>query len=376
MKLLFVLTFKGSLEKWYNEGIANREMEVPFEYLRQNKFEKVQIFSYGVDDAKFLAKLNFEQDLKDRIELILPDRKLRSIIDFFKYSLALSKLKKAVRDGAVICKTNQINGAWTALLARLFCGCPLFLRCGYILSRRVIKNGQYLRAVPVFLLEFLCFNFASIVSVTTGDAKVYISHYVFRRSKIFVAPTYVNTEIFKAEVINKPVNRKVLFVGRLEHAKNIFNLIEGAKLADVELTVVGKGSLEKRMHDRASELGLVYTYHPSLMNEEIAELIRTHRYFLLPSIHEGLPKVLIEAMSGEMICVGSPTSGITDMIIPNKTGYLTKDFSAESIAETLKFAMQDEKAEEYGKNARQFVLDHHSIDAYVEREYSKIQSAL
>ncbi|MGB4057730.1 MAG: glycosyltransferase family 4 protein [Alphaproteobacteria bacterium] len=376
MKLLFILTFKGSLEKWAHDGIANREMEVPFEYLRRGLFSHIQIFTYSTNDRQYLEKLNFAPELKERIELIMPDRQPRSLLDLLLHSLSIGKIGRAVRDGAAICKTNQINGCWTALLAMIY-GCPVLLRCGYLLSRRFIKSRKWPQALVALCLEIISFNLASIVSVTTDDARVYVSKYTLgAKKKIFVAPTYVNIDIFKATIDTKPKNNRVLFVGRLEPVKNVAALINACKQADMCLTIVGRGSLEKSLLEQAKTIALDLKYHPALQNEEVAEILKLYRFFALPSLYEGLPKVLIEAMAAEMICIGTPTSGIDTLIKHGKTGYLAKGFTSEDIAQALEQAASDPNAEACARQARAFVIAHHTIEAYVDREFSKIKSIL
>lgn len=377
MKLLFILTFKGSIEKWTKEGIANRELEVCFEYLRRDLFTHIQIFSYSANDAAFLEKLNFEPELKKRIELITPEEgTVPSFWNHLRHSLALRKINTAVKDGGQICKTNQINGCWVALLARL-CGAKALIRCGYVFSRRLFKNSAYALGMVALFLELISYNLASTISVTTTDAKDYVKRMLlWGKDRIFVAPTYVNTEIFHADISGKPNEKKALFVGRLEPQKNIIPMIEACHKAGFALTIVGDGSLKDEMQKKVEELNLQVTHHPSLMNEEIADLFKAHRYFLLPSLHEGLPKVLIEAMSAAMVCVGTPTSGINDLIMPEKTGYLTTDFTAVSIAATLEKAYDDPKAVTYANAARAYILEHHSIASYAEREHQRMKDTM
>lgn len=376
MKLLFILTFKGSIKKWFKEGVANREMEIPMEYLRRGYFTHIQIFSYSPDDREEIKKLNYPPELLDRIELICPDQNPGGFFAHLRHSVDLKKIRAAVKGGGKVAKTNQINGCWTALLAK-FCGAKMFLRCGYILSRRLFMNKQYVAGVVAWVLEFFSFNIADIASVTTQDALDYIKKFmIFGRDKAFVAPTYVNTTIFSGQIDQKPAKPDVIFVGRLETQKNVFAFLRACALAQCPVTMVGKGSLEAEAMALVKELGLKLTHHPALQNEEIAALYRQHRYFVLPSLHEGLPKVLIEAMAAEMVCIGTPTSGITDLIQPGKTGFMAADFTPEAIAKAMIEAQNDPKADTYAKAARQWVLDHHSIGSYVDREFGYIQTTL
>lgn len=375
MKLLFILTFKGSLQKWKREGIVRRELEVCFEYLRKDMFTHIQIFTYSTKDQEILDELDFEPELKERIELIAPDSEPNGLFDSLKHSVSFSKLKGAVKSGAVISKTNQINGCWSAVIARIL-GCPMFLRCGYILSRRLFKNKHYPQGLVALALEVVSANLSSLISVTTQDAADYLKKFTIKGPKIFVAPTYVNTEIFEADIAQKKQERRLVFVGRLEPQKNVLALIEACKLADVSLTLIGQGSLEAEVLAKATDLGLDFEHLKNLQNEDIAKIFRESRYFILPSLHEGLPKVLIEAMAAEMICIGTPTSGTTDLIKEGKTGYLAKGYSPQEIAEAISTALDDENADSMARNARQHVLDNHSIDAYALREFEMIKSCI
>lgn len=376
MKLLFILTFKGSIKKWFKEGVANREMEIPMEYLRRGYFTHIQIFSYSPDDRDAIRQLNYPPELLDKIELICPDQNPGGFFGHLKHSVDLRKIRAAVKGGAKVAKTNQINGCWTAIFAKFY-GCKMFLRCGYILSRRLFMNKNYIAGAVAAVLEFFSFNIADIASVTTQDALDTIKKYLLTaRDKAFVAPTYVNTEVFKGDIKEKPAKPDLIFVGRMETQKNVFAFLRACAIAKYPVTMVGRGSLEAQALALAKDLGLRITHHPALQNEEIAALYRQHRYFILPSLHEGLPKVLIEAMAAEMICIGTPTSGITDLIKPGKTGYMTADFTPEAIAKAITEAQSDPKAETYAKAARQWVLDNHSIGFYVDREFGYIQTTL
>jgi glycosyltransferase involved in cell wall biosynthesis len=376
MKLLFILTFKGSLEKWSREGIANREMEICFEYLRRDLFTHIQVYSYSPNDREFLDTLNAPPELKQRIELIVPARELRTVWDHVRHSLSLGRVRHAIREGAAICKTNQINGCWTAILARLL-GCRMLLRCGYVLSWRLFNNGHWGRAVLALLIEALGFNLAGVGSVTTQDAARYVKRLMpWGKARIFVAPTYVNTDIFWGEIGARPNDRRVLFVGRLVPEKNVLAMIDACERVGASLTMVGQGPLAEKAVARAAERGVDLTYHPLVMNEQIADLMKSHRYFLLPSLHEGLPKVLIEAMATEAICIGTPTSGGRALLLPGRTGYLADGYSADAIARALAEAMSDPGAASIARAARAFVLERHSIAAYADREYGRMMQVL
>ena len=110
-----------------------------------------------------------------------------------------------------------------------------------------------------------------------------------------------------------------------------------------------------------------------LPNSEIAELFKSYRYYVLPSLHEGLPKSLIEAMSSEMICIGTNVPGISDLLSDEATGYLSDGLDEAAIAAAIDRARSDPAKVEVAKAARAYVAAHHSIRTYVERERQAIE---
>ena len=345
------------------------------EHVKQGTFDRIDILTYGRNDRAVLDGLDLDDRFKQAVHFIEPDQDISSAFGALCHSLNISKIKEAVRGTTSFVRTNQINGSWSAWIAKL-CGAKFLLRCGYILSRRLFKNKKYPQSLAALVIEFIGFNMADIASVTTQDAKAYISTFTLNKTKCFVAPTYVNTDVFSAKFDSKPDDNSVVFVGRLEAQKNVLTMVEAAAIAKVPLIVVGKGSRQDTMLAQAKELGVALTHHPSMQNDAIAELLQRHRYFLLPSLHEGLPKVLIEAMAAEMVCIGTPTSGTNALIHHADTGYLSEDFSAQSIAQAISKALSDPNHARYAKNARAFILKNHTIAAYAAREKAVMDSVL
>lgn len=363
------MTFKGSLEKWEREKILSREMALYWEHLKNEHFEEIIIYSYSSKDHEILNLLNVASDLKKKIKLITPDKELFSFFDYFLHSISLRKIKEALSYQPTLCKTNQINGCWTGVFVRAW-GVPFFLRSGYILSRRLFKNGNYIKACLALLLEMIAANTASLISVSTKDARHYLARLlVCKKKRIFIAPTYVDLLRFHGSIETKPKTKDLLYVGRLVPQKNVLILPEVAQKLGVPLTIVGNGFLKDSLLDRARQLNVDLTYHPFLDNEEIAALFKKHRYFILPSLHEGLPKILIEAMASEMICIGTDISGTRDLLQKETNGYLVPSPSVKDITAAVIRAFEDNHSDKRAKAARRYVTKHHSLHSYARREY-------
>jgi glycosyltransferase involved in cell wall biosynthesis len=90
-------------------------------------------------------------------------------------------------------------------------------------------------------------------------------------------------------------------------------------------------------------------------------------------VYEGLPKSLIEAMSSEMVCIGTNVPGIADLLTDGVTGYLCDGTDAASIAGTIERARAEPSNITVARAARAFALEHHSIRTYLDREHGAIE---
>lgn len=370
MRMILVLSFCGSLRRWHEQGILSREIELYLRHLAQGSIERLYIFSYSHDDD--VGLINAPAALLQRIRLIRPSRPLRTRVSRLLYSASLRRLHAIREEGVEVAKTNQVSGAWVALLLRLF-GVRVFARCGYLLSRRHCKNGNYAAMLASYPLEALLYRLADLISVTTEAAAESVRGRIGRRKdKVFVAPTYVDTDLFAGNAAGKTVDNAVIYVGRLEPQKNVLNLVKACRIAGLPLRIIGTGSLETAVRELAAAIGADVEITRNLQNDAIAELFRAYKYYVLPSVHEGLPKSLIEAMSSEMVCIGTAVPGITDLLTDGVTGYLSAELDEASIAAAIGRARADPSNADAARAARRFVLARHSIQTYLDRERSAI----
>lgn len=156
------------------------------------------------------------------------------------------------------------------------------------------------------------------------------------------------------------------FCGRLVKDKGIVELAEAVKrLIDqnsnrsIKLFVIGNP--ETRDAVPAETIDFLKTssnvvFTGRVPYEEIQNYYSVMNVFVLPSYREGFPTVVLEASAMELPVVVSKSTGCIDSIIGNQTGIYC-DINPDSIAHAIEVFMDQEKACEYGKTARRFVLD-------------------
>jgi glycosyltransferase involved in cell wall biosynthesis len=87
---------------------------------------------------------------------------------------------------------------------------------------------------------------------------------------------------------------------------------------------------------------------------------------VLPSLWEGLPNVLLEAMAEARPVVASRIEGVDEVVVDGETGILFEPGDAQALSEALFKLIRDKKcAEEMGRAGRARVREKFSIDKTV-----------
>ncbi|MBW6426037.1 glycosyltransferase family 4 protein [Rhizobium sp. XQZ8] len=363
--LALFLSFGGSLKKWQGEGILERELLYIEEYISLGVCDEVLVFTYGRTDQHVLARAFRSGHLADKVKLLPPPAS--SILGRkLMYSIFGPILHQGSLRRASVYKSNQISGSWSALIAKLTTPRRLVIRLGYVLSKRHFMNGKRLAGSIARLLELAVFRASDAVIVTSNSAEAYVRKVSKTSANVRLIPTYVDTNLFRRRDIYK-FDSALLYVGRLTPQKNLKALIAAVAKANFTLHIVGDGDSRGELETVAADAGAKVEFFGSRDNQEVADMMGHYTYFVLPSLHEGLPKVLIESMCAGMICIGTNIPGINDLIEDGVTGYLSDDVSSDSIARAIHRARGDQ-ASEIGTRARQLIVERSGVGAYIESE--------
>jgi glycosyltransferase involved in cell wall biosynthesis len=193
--------------------------------------------------------------------------------------------------------------------------------------------------------------------------------------KLKVIPNYVETERFVPDS-EQSEDFDVIFVGRLALQKNVSAFLTALSDLDVRALIIGDGELCGRLQSEYGDMNGKVRWEGNVPNSRLPSLMNRSRIFVLPSHYEGHPKTLIEAMSCGMPVIGADSPGIREIIHHGVNGLLCGTDS-KSIRRSLQELLDNPGlADSLGKNARQYVLEHFSLDRVFEMEYQLYKEVL
>ena len=170
----------------------------------------------------------------------------------------------------------------------------------------------------------------------------------------------------------------LMSVGQLSHRKNQETVIQA--MADVpdsriKYCIVGLGEYEERFRRLIRELHLEDRVKLAGYSPRVQELLQMADCFIFPSLQEGLPVSLMEAMASQKPIICSKIRGNTDLITDKKSGLLVEAKDCAGYAHAIEYLYANPKqAEIFAKNARRQVekFSKERVHAKMREIYKKI----
>ena len=169
-----------------------------------------------------------------------------------------------------------------------------------------------------------------------------------------------------------PGCRRLLCIGRLAKEKGQLLLVQAVKmLADggeqVDVVLAGDGPMRSEVEALVSELDLREQIHfaGSLDARGIEQELRQARALVVPSLSEGLPVVIMEAMAASRPVIAPHLGGIPELVTHGRNGWLFPAGDAAALAFAIRTSMQatDVELRRMGESARSDVWAAHDVDA-------------
>ncbi len=170
-----------------------------------------------------------------------------------------------------------------------------------------------------------------------------------------------------------PDKIKIGFIGRLTKQKGLDYLLKAVSnlKEEIILIIIGEGEEKERLEKKAKELQIEAHFTGYVKNA--SSYIKFFDLFVLSSLWEGMPNVILEAMSQEVPVIATKVGGVKEMVKNNKTGFLIESQNSKELKEKIEhvLSLSNKEREEIGKKAREFTEKEFSIEKMV-KEYEKI----
>jgi glycosyltransferase involved in cell wall biosynthesis len=144
-------------------------------------------------------------------------------------------------------------------------------------------------------------------------------------------------------VLKLPATAKIVgTVARLDEQKDPLNLIRAiARLDPGVLCVwIGDGSLRRSMEDEIRRHRLEGRFLLLGERSDVATLLPAFDVFAMPSLYEGLPCAIVEAMQCGVPVVATAVNSVPEIVVPGRTGLLVRPRDARSLARALAYVLE------------------------------------
>lgn len=356
-RIAVFFTHGVSLETWEQRGMLSRELRFYEELARE--VGEVWFFTYGRDDARFASRLD------PRIRIFLKTLPIPDLL----YGLLLPFLYWRELSQVQMIRIHQVAGAIPALITHWLLRKPLIVRAGFQWhSFAERQHASRLKLWLISLIERLTYRSARVIIHTTQqDSDFVAKRYHIDTAKLHIIPNWVDTDLFKPMSVEKQP-RTICFVGRLEEQKNLPALVMAMRGVDAKLVLFGEGSQHKRLQDMADENDVDVEFRGRIANEDLPAALNASTIFVLPSLYEGNPKVLLEAMACELPIIGTNVEGISSVIEHEKTALLCEP-NSDSIRQALIRLLPDaDLRSRLGTTAREAIIASCSLQQAVHKE--------
>jgi glycosyltransferase involved in cell wall biosynthesis len=212
-------------------------------------------------------------------------------------------------------------------------------------------------------------NSKSITSVSLSVAKE-LSNYGINPQKITIVGNAVDEKEFTPIRSNVRSEKYVLYTGVLRARKGLFDLLECAEYvckiySDVKFLVCGTGPFSQNLREkvRVKKLERNVKFLGYVDRNKLVELYQNATVQVIPSHYEGLPTVLLEAMSCGLPVVATDVGGSSDVISTGVDGFLVPPKSPREMADViLKLLADKELRKKIGSNARKTIEKFYTWD--------------
>ncbi len=166
------------------------------------------------------------------------------------------------------------------------------------------------------------------------------------------------------QTLNIPDQFVWLAIGGLREVKDYPNLLRAfAPLRGAMLLIAGEGDLRPQLERLVAELQITESVRFLGFRQDASELLNAADGYVLSSLWEGLPLVLLEAAATALLIVATDVGGNSEIVMDGKTGFLVPAGDPAALRVAMKRVMttSEQQRRQMGMAGREYVLCRYSM---------------
>ncbi len=346
-------------------GGGERYLELLFDHLDRARFRRLLICPEPGPLLERMEQRGVETRLVHLTPLLNP--------------LALWRLTRLlVRERVTILQTHGARANFYGRIAGRLAGVPVIISTVHNSLKdyeiRSLRRGLY-----GFLLRLTLPIVHRIICVSDANRWDLIEECPAAAAKMQTVYNGVDPAAFPSHPDRKKVREELgivagpvlVMIARLTEQKGHRYLLQAVPILlktwpQFCCVIVGAGELHESLHRMAVDLGVEQACRFVGVREDIADVLAAADVVVLPSLSEGFPFVLLEALAMGCPVVASRVNGVPELIEDHKTGLLVPPRDPQALAAAIQEILSDPTAaSEMGAVGRAVVRERFTVDRMV-----------
>ncbi|MDD1778798.1 MAG: glycosyltransferase family 4 protein [Candidatus Helarchaeota archaeon] len=298
--------------------------------------------------------------------------------DYLRIIRCLRMIRSILKkDSFDLVHTNGYFADIVGFIAAKSLNIPIVSTChGFISNDRKLKVYNFM---DVQALRF----FNRIISVSEKLKDDLVGKGVSPLRIVIIENAFGGNSNQELQIETRKTKRKLLnicdadfvlgYVGRVSEEKGINYLILASSMADrmdipVKVIIIGEGTEKGKLEELAKRVGIEDKVIFAGFQSDVENWLSAMDVFVLPSLTEGTPMSLLEAMAYGIPCVASQVGGVPKIIDSGIDGILVPPGNAEEIKEAINILYRDEKVRSsISKKAKNKIVNKYNINEWIEK---------
>lgn len=360
----------------FDKGGSAQNTSLTLSGLKQKGFQPILVTGLSLESEMKREEIEaHEEDIRrldsESVRFIQCPSLVRriNIIKDLKAFFAMWKILKKVKPSIV--HTHSSKAGLLGRIAAKITGIPIIVHTphGHVFF------GYFgpLKTKVFIILEKLASRITDkIIALTNREKEDHIKFNIAPEEKFLVIHSGIELNEFKEITLDEklkfkrelgiPENSSIIgTVGRLVPVKGPEYLLEAARIIiakypDIYIIFTGDGPLLQSLERKAQEMAINKNIGFLGWRNDIAKIIAIYDVFALPSLNEGMGRVLVEAMALGKPIVASDVGGIPDLVTHGENGFLVSPREPEQLAKYIQILLEDrDRREKMGQAGREIV---------------------